>query len=147
MFAELLAAFRGKINWNRICKRYNVNSDCVVLVMTENDELWNETFLKYSNAFCSKMNLGRTVILKTASAVLPNKYMSTHNALVITIGDRVYTSLLKYYFLIKYSDSIIFCVKDVPYENLATFVLNKTDLSLDEYVCFGAYRLRGVPNV
>lgn len=147
MIAELISAFVGKIYWNRICKKNNIDSKCAVLVLSEKDELWNNTFLKYSKAFCSKKNLNRVVIISIGNSLLQNEYKQKYIDLEVTISEKVYSRLLRYYLLIEFSDNVVFCCKDSPYDNESSFIIDKTDISLDEYVCYGLYKLRGIPDV
>ncbi len=147
MIAELLYAYTGRVFWNRICNTHKIDFGCAVLVMIEDDENWNAHFLKYLNVFCSVKKLDRIVILTTDSVNFPSEYKGIYRDSISTISHKEYLCLLDYYLLIKFSDSIIFCAKNSPQDNTSSYILDKSDISLDEYICYGVYKLRGIPNV
>lgn len=144
MYARIIRALRGKAKWERLERKYNIRDDCAVLVMCERDRVWNGAFLRFAPFFCQKKECKRMIMFVTAETELPEV---SENYELVVINDSDVNILLQFYLLIKFSDTIVFCLKDRPNDNKSSYILNNSDVTLDEYVCYGIYKLREVPDV
>ena len=144
MIRQIIGALRGKRVWRHLRREYGINGDQAVLVMTDSDPEWNGVFIKYSERFCERKSLKSTVILATEDAGIKT---DASICTVHRIKKDDIELLVKYYLLIRFSDNIVFCTKDETIVNRCSYIFSHSDITVPEYVCYGMYKLRGVPDV
>lgn len=143
MVKELYHAFRGRMIWERLCRKYSVKSSCVTIVLAEDNAPWNACALRYLPAFMGRKSANRALIL------VKNGIHIDRNAVLYAalnwITEKEAEYLLNYYTLFRFSDNLVFFYTNRPQNNQSEFTLKYTDVTMDELVCLGLYRLREVP--
>lgn len=165
MVKELYHALRGRMIWKRLCGKYGIDSFCVTIVLAEDDALWNACALRYLPAFMKRKSANRALILAksgihidtgegknevhTDTGEVKNgvciKTGEAKNTLLKRIKEKEAEYLLSYYTLFRFSDNLVFFYTNRPQDNRSEFALKHTEVTMDELICLGLYRLREVP--
>lgn len=143
MVKELYHAFQGRMVWERLCRKYSVNSSCVTIVLVEDDAMWNACALRYLPAFMERKSAKRALVLVKDGIHIDMGKLE--NTALKRIKEWEAERLLSYYTLFRFSDNLVFFYMDCPQDNRSKFILKHTEVTMDELICLGLYHLREVP--
>jgi len=142
-----IKVLKAKRLWNSIKTGFGINNNTVVIVLPENNSMWNEAALKYLPDYLKRKNADNAVVLTTENTFI-EKMGSGEKSDIVSfhkISSESLKSLMDYYCLHRFFDKIVFFYLDYPQDNRSSFILNATEVTMDELVCLGFYRLREVP--
>lgn len=143
MVKELYHAFQGKRIWECYCRKYSISNSCVTIVLMEDYALWNACAIRYLPAFMKRKSAKRALILVKNG--LHIDISEVRNAVLKRIKEKDAERLLNYYTLFRFSDNLVFFYTNRPQDNRSEFILKHTEITMDELICLGLYRLREVP--
>ena len=66
----LICAWQGRNIWRRLKIKYRINYDCVVIILTEQDEEWNKTALKYLPDYMKRKSAKKALVFYTENCTL-----------------------------------------------------------------------------
>lgn len=58
----LICAWQGRNIWRRLKIKYRIDCDCVVIILTEQDEEWNKTALKYLPDYMKRKSAKKALV-------------------------------------------------------------------------------------
>lgn len=144
MIKEIIKSYLGKQLWNIIVKKYDINYNKVVIVLPEDNDEWNRTALKYLPNYMQRKSVEEAVII-----VDNNKKNIEKNKIkcnVVKLSSYAIRLLMQYYCFYRFFDNIVFFYLNYPRDNLTKLVLEQGNITMDEWICLGFYKLREVPN-
>lgn len=137
----------GPLLWLFLKTKYHIDYKTVVIMLPERNIEWNDTALCYLNDYMKKKKADHSVIF-CADKV----YMEECLSKGICVDNHFYyytklkmQRLMDYYCLHQFSDKIVFFYLNYPHDNKSQYVLDSTEVSIDELICHSFYRLRKVP--
>ena len=144
MIHQLIQAFKGFLTWKHLVRKYNINDRCVVIVLPEDDDEWNECALKYLPSFMKRKSANRSLVIfkqavDMARTVLPDSEVGA-------LAEEKIRFLMQYYLLWKFFPGIVFFYRSFPRDNITEQILSKSRVTIEELICLGFYRLREVPS-
>ena len=145
LIRDLWGMIRGYIIWNRLVGRYNIEKNDAVLVLPESDDDWNQCGIKYFPFYMERKGCSRALVFVTRSGVTAVDVQTDERFRVVELDSGKMHDLLGYYCLFRFFNNIVFLCFREPRDNLSEFVLKNTNISLEELICMGIYRLREVP--
>ena len=143
----LIRALRGCFVWKRIKRKYHIDERTAVIVLPENDVVWNQAALKYLPDYIIRKNADRAIVFLTdeSKESISTDYIDNDNISFECIKRFQACLLSDYYCLNRFYDKIQIFFLDYPYDNKSGDILNNTDVTADELVCLSFYILREVP--
>ena len=143
----LIRALRGCFVWKRIKRKYHIDERTAVIVLPENNVVWNQVALKYLPDYIIRKNADRAIVFLTDESKdsISADFKNLDNISFESIKRSQANLLADYYCLNRFYDKIQIFFLDYPYDNRSGYVLNTTDVTADELVCLGFYVLREVP--
>ena len=134
--------------WHQIRRKYNIDENTVVVALPEKHCDWNEIAIKYLPDYIKRKNADRAVVLVVDETIVDKRRTECNSDLVLyrLIEPECLKKLMKYYSLHRFFDKIVFFYLEYPKDNKSSFILNSTEVTMDELVCLGFYRLREVPS-
>ena len=130
--------------------RYHVNEKKAVLVLVNDNRRLDAYALAHLEHFMNRKYVGEAVILFSGEDVCRliqkarKRYIMAPVRLCRWPRERI-ERLYRYYSFYKFSDKIVFTYTDRPKENRLGRVLRETQITEEEAVCLGLYRLRSIP--
>ena len=139
---------RGRFSWTRLCKKYKINDHTVVVFFPESNKEWNSTALHYLPDFLKRKKTDHAIVFfsKENDIETITSFQLGSEFRCAQISTNQMKLLMDYYCLHRFSDKIVFFYLDYPKDNCSIKILEKTDVTMDELVCLGFYRLREVPS-
>ena len=142
MIKEIIKSYLGKQLWNIIVKKYDINYNKVVIVLPEDNDEWNRTALKYLPNYMQRKSVEEAVIIVNNNEKILNKIKCK----VVKLSSYAISLLMQYYCFYRFFDNIVFFYLNYPRDNLTKLVLEQGNITMDEWICLGFYKLREVPN-
>ena len=143
----LICAWHGRNIWGRLKIKYRINYDCVVIILTEQDEEWNKTALKYLPDYMKRKSAKKALVFYTENCTL--KYLEpymTDNIQTFKMKELQVRRLLRYYCLYRFFDNVVFFSLEEPKDNNSREILSHEEITKEELICLGFYCLRCVPD-
>lgn len=139
----LFQTIRGILIWKHLVRKYQINDKCVVIVLPENDKDWNECALKYLPFYIKRKRASRSLLI-SAKGVLSSTNWDADK--IVFFSDDKIRCLMQYYMLWKFFPGIVFFYRSFPQDNISDQILSKSQVTIEELICYGFYRLREVPS-
>ena len=137
-------ALAGKQLWDQIKTENHISDSTVVIVLPENDEIWNRCAYRYLPCFMKRKGAAEAqIIVSETNPGFDGAQSREYHKIVL--GDECIRSLMDYYLLHRFFDNIVFFYKDHPRDNHASQMVEKGYVTMEEIICYGFYRLREVP--
>lgn len=143
----LIRAWHGRNIWKWLKIKYRINYDCVVIILTEQDEEWNKLALKYLQDYMKRKSAKKALIFYTGNCTL--KYLEpymTDNIQMFKMKELQVRRLIRYYCLYRFFDNIVFFSLEEPKDNNGREILSNGKITKKELICLGFYCLRYVPD-
>ncbi len=137
----------GFLDWRKAVRKYHIDNKTVVLFLPENVTEWNKTALKYLPQFMSRKKANRAVVLVHQSCRIEKTSPKGKEILFEYVKGTYIKNIMAYYTLHRFSDKVVFFYLDYPRDNYSKIILRETEVSMDELICLGLYRLREVPEI
>lgn len=138
-YKKLHMARKGKKILSKICKRYK---DVVFLVFPEYDKEINRFALLYLDEFLFRSNYKYAVIITIDENLIPlTKQYSAKIEDIIVLSEKKVEDLICYYSLNPNLRDIKIISLEKPEGRRGSNLLNKNDLSLEQLIAIGIYKL------
>lgn len=150
MFREILSVLQGALIWQIFCIQYHVNEKKAVLVLVNDNRRLDAYALAHLEDFMDRKYAEGTILLFSDENVrrLIQKAGKTYikaPARLCRWPKKRIEKLYRYYSFYKFSDRIVFTYTDSPKDNRLGRALRETQITEEEAVCLGLYRLRKIP--
>lgn len=134
--------------WHSMKRKYHINYEKVIIIMSEDDDEWNRMALLHLPDYMERKNVREAVIFLTENIDRDSiKRLAGENVELATISKECVWYLNKYYCLYRFFDNIVFLSLDMPKDNNGREILGNGVISKEELICLGFYFLRRVPNI
>ena len=133
--------------WFSFKKKYHFDDNTVVIMLPENNKQWNDLAIYYLDGYMKRKNVDHSFVFCAdkqylEECILNNKRENYH----FSYCDKwKMQRLMDYYCLHQFSDKIVFFYLNYPHDNKSQYILDSTEVSIDELICHSFYRLRKVP--
>ena len=147
MWLEFWNAWKGRLVWRSLKRKFNIDYNKVVIVMPEKDKAWNMCAIKYLPHFMKRKNAQEVVLLVPCDTANDLSDFNDDRIKVQIISQQEVTWLFCYYLMYKFFDNIVFLYLDEPEkDNKCRIAMERCNISMDEIICLCFYKLRQVPN-
>jgi len=135
-------------SWFLLKQKYHIDNDAVVIMLPESNIKWNDTALYYLDDFMRRKKADHSFVFCADRSYMEKRVVKgkSVNIRFFYYDKNKMRHLMNYFCLHQFYDKIVFFFLDYPYENKAGYILDTTNVTLDELVCLSFYRLRKVPD-
>lgn len=147
MYLEFLKAFVGKIQWDLLCRKYQVDR---FILMPHRHEIYNTYTLCYLPAYLEKekvcsvclITCDREIYEQIQKGVWPNRYQVQ----ALLKRDNWIHRIIRFYALYEFSNKIKIISLTEPYDTCGENLLGVHGVTKKELLCYDILGLTRVPD-
>lgn len=141
---RLIAAWRGRAVWIRLCKRYGIDNGAYVVAFVEDDHALNEVALAHVEDLIADRRARGVIVVTDQAWVAERAARETDGILAVEVlPEREIEFLISFYELYQFTPRLFFVSLTRPSENRLSKIVGVRGLTLDDLVCLSMYRIRG----
>jgi hypothetical protein len=139
MLREIYAAYRGKLLWTGLQRKYKIDEGAYVVLMPEDDAELNAAALGHVEDLIADRRARGVVLVHSgaAPAERPPGIVGTESW-----TGRQIDALISYYELHNFSDRLLIVSLTRPFGNGLHHLLGRQGVDKEDLVCLGCLRLR-----
>ena len=152
MIAEYLDLLRcifeaciGKVLWKWEKTVNKISSDDIVIILPEENEVWNNALLKLLPQYVDRTNANKVLIYYNPVFEITNN--EEHKGLSIILKEYEPSKMkmiYRYFCLNGFRDYMIWGYLKYPIYNCGEKILSYGEITVEELACLGYYCLRGI---
>lgn len=147
MIRDFISAFRGRIQWLRLCNRYTAGR---YMIMPHKQEQYNDYALQYLTAYMKKEKVSSLCMItcdkKIYSKARTKAYPPEYHVQVLFKSENWIHHIIKYYALYEFSNKIKIISLTEPYDNCAENLLGVHGTTKRELLCYDILSLSEIPD-
>lgn len=141
---RLIAAWRGRAVWMRLCKRYDIDNGAYVVAFVEDDQALNQVALAHVRDLIADRRARGVVVVTDQEWVAEEAGNVTDGVLAVEfLAEREIEFLISFYELYVFTPRLFFVSLTRPSENRLWKMVGVNGLTLTDLVCLSMYRIRG----